>query len=107
MKQLASLLTLIPALMMAASPAVVMAESPADQREVCDDDVDNDGDGLVDCDDIENCSSFHTCGQIQGGWSWVIAVYGLSFAGFAGYALYITRGLNRARKEEADNDQAR
>ena len=63
--------------------------------------------GLVDCDDIENCSSFHTCGQIQGGWSWVIAVYGLSFAGFAGYALYITRGLNRAREEEADNDQAR
>ena len=61
--------------------------------EVCDDHIDNDGDGLIDCADLNDCAAFRTCGRIQGGWGWVISVYGLSFAALLGYALMVTLRL--------------
>ena|GEM_PF-6193072 len=78
------------------STAPVMAKQPAAPdvvTEVCDDDLDNDGDNLIDCEDLNDCASFPTCGQIQGGWGWVISAYGLSFAALLAYTLMVTLRL--------------
>lgn len=76
--------------------------SPEAKKEVCDDDVDNDGDNLIDCADLNDCAAFRTCGQIQGGWGWVISAYGLSFAALLGYTLMVTLRL-RALQQRGDS----
>jgi len=68
-------------------------------KEICDDDIDNDDDGLIDCEDLNDCAAFRTCGQIQGGWGWVVAAYGLSFAALLGYALMVTLRLRRRSRQ--------
>jgi hypothetical protein len=70
--------------------------------EVCNDDIDNDGDKLIDCADLNDCASFPTCGQIQGGWGWVISAYGLSFAALLAYTLMVTLRL-RALQQRGKN----
>jgi hypothetical protein len=74
--------------------------SPEAKTEVCDDDIDNDGDDLIDCADLNDCASFPTCGQIQGGWGWVISAYGLSFAALLAYTLMVTLRLRALQQRE-------
>ncbi len=78
-----------------ASAPPIQAPVEEAEQEICDDDVDNDNDGLIDCDDLNDCAAFRTCGQIQGGWGWVIAAYGLSFAALLSYALMVTLRLRQ------------
>jgi len=83
-----------------ASPAA-SAEVPS---EVCHDDEDNDGDGLVDCDDLEDCKSFATCGWILGGWLWIWTIFSVTLGALVLYAWFITVRLRRARSEGASID---
>ena len=66
--------------------------------EICDDEKDNDGDGLVDCNDLNDCASFSTCGRIHGGWGWVISSYGISFAALLVYTLVVTLRLRSLQR---------
>ena len=84
-----------------ATAAAEAAEPVAAAREICDDHQDNDGDGLVDCKDLNDCAAFATCGQIQGGWGWVISAYGISFAALLAYTGMVTLRL-RSQQRRGD-----
>ncbi|HCP44760.1 MAG TPA: hypothetical protein DIU15_01835 [Deltaproteobacteria bacterium] len=73
-------------------------------REVCHDDEDNDGDGLIDCDDVADCLAFATCGWILGGWVWIWTIFGVTLAALILYAWFITARLRRARSEETPHN---
>ncbi len=77
-------------------------EAGKQTTEICDDKQDNDGDGLVDCKDLNDCAAFATCGQISGGWGWVISAYGISFVALFGYALMVTL---RLRSQQGRRDE--
>jgi len=85
----------------APAPAAQPPPAPAQESEICDDGRDNDGDGLVDCKDVIDCGKSPGCGQIRGGWGWVISVYGISFAALLAYALVVTLRL-RALQRRGD-----
>ena len=70
-------------------------------RELCHDDKDNDGDGQIDCDDLEDCRAFPTCGWILGGWVWIWTIFGVTLGALILYAWLITARLRRARSEGA------
>jgi hypothetical protein len=81
-----------------AAPAAEPVAAAVPATEICDDGQDNDGDGLVDCKDLNDCAAFATCGQIRGGWGWVIAAYGISFAALLVYTFMVTLRLRSQQR---------
>ena len=84
--------------------AAAKAATAQVHREICHDDLDNDGDSLIDCDDLEDCKAFATCGWIMGGWLWIWTIFDVTLGALVLYAWFITVRLRRARSEGASTD---